>query len=94
MALQLSFETASGFTAPDAYHKTQSLRVTKTAGGDFKMRIMVSTFLDAAAREAGKPPLATRSYAMDYDIETSNNAFVDGYIYLKTLPEYDGAIDV
>lgn len=32
-------------------------------------------------------------YEFEYDLESADNIFVQGYKYLKTLPEFEGATD-
>lgn len=99
MALQKSFDTAHGVTAANAYHKIGNMRSHKDNSGNFNAMCMVQTYYDEAARTAGKPPLATRSYRFAYDITSTetvadNNLYVQGYAHLKTLDEFSGAIDV
>lgn len=94
MALQLAFDTAHGISLPTAYHRILNLRQHKNNESVFKARIMIGTYVDAAARTAGNPPITTRNYRMDYDLEATDNAFVQAYAYLKTLTDFTGASDV
>jgi len=78
MALQLSYEDAHGSTHSSAYHRVTVLDlnyVSKSA------RVVVSIYVDSAARTAAKEPVAERRYrlreaAVD-DMPTFDSVFSD-----------------
>lgn len=99
MALQKSYTTVHGVTCPSAYHRIGNVRSRKKDDGSFTARCVVLSYFDAAARAAGNPPLATRSYQFPYDIESTDtvadfNLYTQGYEYLKTTSDFSGATDV
>lgn len=98
MALQKDFESAYGVSGN---YWVITLLVSDPIAEHAQCK--VSVFKDQAARIAGKTPLATRGYswegeeypfaAVDLD-PADTNPYKISYAKLKTLPEFDGAIDV
>lgn len=90
MALQKEIQ-ADGITA--SYHRILTLALTTNSHNS----IVVLSYLDAAARaqeQAGSSePVYRRgiTYETDYD-ETMT--VESAYSYLKTLPDFEGALDV
>jgi len=99
MALEKSFTTVHGVSCPNGYHRIGNVRSRKKQDGSFVGRCTVLSYLDAASRAAGNPPLMNRSYQFTYDIESTdtvadNNLYTQGYTHLKTTPDFTGASDV
>ncbi|WP_303984669.1 hypothetical protein [Niallia circulans] len=70
----------------DAY-----FQIVKIEGNKEKMDIVLSVYKD----NTKKYVLETRVYSFNPSVSfDSPNNFKQGYEYLKTLPEFDGAIDV
>lgn len=99
MALEKAYTTVHGVSCPNAYHRIGNVRTRKKPDGSFVAGCNVLTYFDAASRTDGKPPLMSRSYQFVYDIESTetvadDNLLTQGYEYLKTLDDFDGALDV
>ncbi len=87
MALQLNITTPQGVPAPEAYAQITSFR-----GNKVTVMFVVDIFFNAAvAVQDGIQPLQSLSYTVPY---TDGAGIAVLYTYLKTLPEFAGAIDV
>jgi hypothetical protein len=88
MALQIALPiTEFGVAAPQAYAK-----VTAFGGDANKIRVRVSVFFDKDARQKNLTTIKSNSH----DIATKDlkGEILPGiYNILKTLPEYNGAVD-
>ncbi len=86
MALIKEIELESGVTA--GYHNAEIIKKTD----EQKVFVQVHSYLDKQARLDGKVPLARGSVLILPD--EYNSPIEDAtYAYLKTLPEFNGAID-
>lgn len=88
MALQKDFVTDSDIEIVDAY-----FRICTLNGDRDKLLIRIGVYKDEQARIDGKPPAGILEYMVDTP-NSENNLFQDIYDYLKTLPEFDDALDV
>lgn len=95
MALQKSIEY-KGTGIMIEYHKTVNPKIDAiTKGGS----VRVDIYKDTAARTANKNPVSNKQYIIPastfstLDLETQDARDLI-YTYLKTLPEFTGAIDV
>lgn len=86
MALQVSFNSKFGIIFPIAYAK-----VVHFAGDKEQISFDVGVYKDEQARVEDKEPLTNQFYAIPY---IDGMAISSLYEYLKTLPEFTGAIDV
>jgi hypothetical protein len=102
MALQLSFDDKFGSTHPSAYHRVTRIQMEI---GIRSALVEVSTYVDAAARNADKEPVGKTKYRFndtEYDdlFDDTNMSPVDKnpisniYDHLKTLPAWAGSSDV
>lgn len=82
MALQLA-KTKFGVTFNNTYHRVEQVIVTKS----------IVNFQVTAYHEQNGAILENASYQMAYD-SAGTEPLTQAYTYLKTLPEYAGAIDV
>jgi hypothetical protein len=55
--------------------------------------LTVRTYADADARAERAEPIASKVYSFTPDWESTYNVLAQGYVYLKTLEEFDGAVD-
>lgn len=83
MAIKKTVFTPHGFTAHDAYHKVISVLIEDKT----KM-----TFSCAAKKESVNEPFVISQHSCAYDI-SGGNPIAQAYAYLKTLPEFLGAVD-
>lgn len=90
MALQINYETAKGVVGN--YHRITHIVMAKN-NGNFIADIKLETFVNQTARNNGKNSLEIRKYFME-DVDPDEPLYEQAYTYLKTLPEFDGAIDV
>lgn len=84
MALQKSTTTPHGFSAVDAYHRVECVRLDGKTEINFQLR----SYKDATAPVA----FADKAYTCVYDLD-GLNVIAQAYYYLKTLPELAGALD-
>jgi hypothetical protein len=82
MALQKTAQTNFGFDVKNSYIRVEGVRVEKD-----KIQFQARTSVDGV-----KPHFADVSYECGYVIE-GENPIKQAYEYLKTLPEFDGAVD-
>jgi hypothetical protein len=88
MALQVALSAADslvGFDFPMSYAKIEFVRGWKNDS-----LIWVNWYADKAARESGSQPVRQKEFSRPGDTAP----FVDYYDFLKTQPEFAGAIDV
>jgi hypothetical protein len=83
MALKLTVNTESGFTAQDAYHQIDSV---------FLMDKETMSFNLTSYKTPDLPAFKTVGYGCDYNLNGAN-PIAQAYYYLKTLPEFADAID-
>lgn len=88
MALQKEFITNLGVAGN--YWKILSFEDNRISG---KTDVIVGLYLSKAARNADKDKLSRKVYTLD-SFDVSNKSHLQYvYDYLKTLPEFSGAID-
>ena len=85
MALTLAISTPFGIDLPTAYAKISSFGGNKDC-----FTFQVDYFATQAARDAGTPVVKSESYQFN-TVDPQNIASL--YTYLKTLPEFAGAVD-
>lgn len=86
MALQVAYNVEHyGLDASEAY-----VKIYRYEGDKDFITIHIAIWISDEARFDNKEPIEFREYSIPYD----DQALTDLYIYLKTLPEFDGAIDV
>ena len=83
MALKQPYTTAHGFEAPEAYHRVEQVLLQEKD----RIKFHVRSYVDPA-----KPFFAEVLYEADYDLH-GENPIKQAYLYLKTLPEFEGAED-
>ena len=99
MGLQVNWSNSDTYvTKADAYIRVERV-VSRIAT---KLVISISVYADLAQYNDGDgAPIDTKRYVVDgtdytttYMNGTGINLFAKAYTYLKTLPEFSGAIDV
>ena len=85
MALTASYNTSFGFTQPDAY-----IRVSDFRGNRLFVDFNVTVHMSLAAKDAGSTFIGSGAYRVPYVDGMSMSML---YAYLKTMPEFAGAID-
>ena len=83
MALKKTISTASGLTAVDAIHRVEALTLIERDAMVFHVRSYVAS---------DKPFFLEKMLEAPYDIE-GVNPIKQAYEHLKTLPEFEGAVD-
>lgn len=92
MALQqsiLAADTLVGFDYPASYVKVEFVRAWKTDS-----LVWVNWYADAQARADLKQPVKQKEFTVATSVLVGANIIAASYEYLKTLPEFAGAIDV
>jgi hypothetical protein len=84
MALQKTVVAPQGFTATNAYHRVEAIRIT----GKTAMQFNVYSHVDRQTL----PFFAEGLFDCPYDV-TGANPIAQAYEHLKTLPEFAGATD-
>ncbi|MEK4108121.1 hypothetical protein NST28_29060 [Paenibacillus sp. FSL R10-2791] len=93
LSKKITLEYDSGVSLPveSAYIVITSILIDKNI-----VTLYVSSYVSRQHYHDGKASLeATKTLVFQHDIsDTASNTTKQGYEYLKTLPEYEGAIDV
>jgi hypothetical protein len=75
---------------PDAYHVVTMAVFDKVNGN----QMLVTTWHDQAARLAGEAPVAYAQHGSAFVADlAADNPIEHAYLLLKTLPDFDGAVD-
>ncbi len=97
MALQMTISTKSGLTIENAYVKvSDNLNLNRSSNsrlGYFRLEVYKDTDSRTSGKAQIKDPDFKRFYCFKYDLESSYNAIAQAYNYLKTLDEFQAAID-
>jgi hypothetical protein len=92
MALQLPLlakDTLVGEAFPEAYCKVEFVRAFKADS-----LIWVNFYANGTARADMKQPVKQREYTVPTEALVGANIIAASYEYLKSLPEFAGAVDV
>lgn len=84
MALKQTIQSNFGLEIPNAYHRIGRVQIVNKT----ELTFIVNAFVDDKANL----PVESKSHGCAYDL-TGGNALAQAYAHLKTLPEFDGAID-
>lgn len=82
MALETNITLNSGIVVEDAYCRVENATVTK----------QTSSFVLAIYADKNKPVVLQKHFLMEYSLE-GENPIKQAYLYLKTLPGFEGAED-
>lgn len=92
MAFQMKITLNSGIEIPNAYVKISYLDGNKTG-----ITLYLNAYVDQDTMNAGRPVIEGYS-ANYYFVPTTGTGATDfitqGYNYLKTLPDFQGATDI
>jgi hypothetical protein len=90
MEMQVEYESGLAVTVPAAY-----IRVEDYSGNKDHTTVYVNTYSSQESCEEGKAPVKpTVIYSFPHVTDDgAPNIVKQGYEYIKTLPEYAGAID-
>lgn len=83
MALKKTVQTSFGLEVRDAYHKVENVSLISKNQISFQLRSRV---------DADHSIFDETLIQCPYDID-GENPIAQAYAYLKTLPEFDGAVD-
>lgn len=86
MALISDIELDSGLIIQNAY-----LRIRTFSGSETYINFNLSVYLNKESFIEEKSPITQINYNMDYDKD--RNLFRQMYEYLRTLPEYEDAVE-
>lgn len=86
MALKCDVELESGLMIPDAY-----LRIETFSGSETHVNFNLSVYINKTSFDEKKPPVTQINYGMEFDKD--RNLFSQMYSYLRTLPEYEDAVE-
>jgi hypothetical protein len=92
MALQKTVTTIHDFSAINAYHRVESLSLIGKDQIKFHLRSYVEKNKPLSDEQVNKPFFAEQVMLAAYAIE-GQNPIKQAYEYLKTLPEFAGAVD-
>lgn len=85
MALTKPFQIAQGVSAPNAYIRIEAVNLVKGETTSATIHVYPS-------QAASTDPIRTLCYGFDYSPD-GENPIKQAYLHLKTLPEFEGAID-
>jgi hypothetical protein len=89
MALLKMIETESGLTVENSY-----MRIEVLSGDKSNITFQLSGYVNQEAYSNGKVQIISKTFNFIPDIaDNAPNFIKQGYEYLKTLPEFEGAID-
>ena len=89
MALQKTIELENGITVENAY-----IRIDTVSGYKGGIIISVNSYVSAEAYNNGKDYIEQRIYSFVPNVADDAPNFIrQGYDYLKTLPEFEDAMD-
>jgi mannose/fructose-specific phosphotransferase system component IIA len=83
MAIQKSITTQHGIHVENAYHRVEAVSLL----GKTKLRFLLRIYSDK-----NKPSFHEEEFIFDYDL-SGGNPLSQAYEHLKTLPEFEGAVD-
>lgn len=90
MALKMDISLPSGLEINGAYIMIQNVTGNKNI-----LYLTVNVYISELARREERPPLETRNYAFVPDQkENSLRWDKQGYLHMKSFPEYENAVDV
>lgn len=84
MALKINCSTPQGFDVVGAYCRIEDMRVTKNS-----MSFMLRRYKDNTVQQFFLEVFYTAPYVL-----TGFNPIQQGYLYLKALPDFQGATDI
>lgn len=85
MALTKAFQVSPGLVANSAYIRVNSVSIVRQEPACATVQV----FADSSKTEQ---PVRTLCYGFDYELN-GENAIKQAYLHLKTLPEFEGAVD-
>ena len=89
MALSKDVTLESGLIVENAY-----IRITEIAGNKHQLNIIVNSYISQQAFQDGKTFLEQKLYSFTPSVEEGSPNFIkQGYEFLKTLKEYQDAVD-
>lgn len=87
MALFKSQQTKYGAKVIASYHKVESPSII----GKDTLAFVLASYAESPA--ASDEPFVRMSHNCTYDLESAKNPFQQAYDYIKSLPEWSGAVD-
>ncbi|MCK9370526.1 hypothetical protein M0R04_11500 [Candidatus Dojkabacteria bacterium] len=90
MALQKAVTTESGIQCSEAYININNLHYLKNG----RTHVTINAFYNKDAKDSNCAILSSNNYVFSYDYTSNLSIIVQAYTFLKTLPEFSGAIDV
>lgn len=90
MALSMDFIASSGVSFKDTYTIIYQIGGTKES-----LKIQVFWYVDKQARMDKLKPIEVKNYSFAPNVEIGSENFIkQGYEYLKTLEEFQFALDI
>jgi|SRR5699024_7789249 len=86
LALVCDVELESGLTISKAY-----LKISSFSGSETHINFNLNVFINKTNFEEERPPITHKNYDMHFDKD--RNLFRQMYEHLRTLPEYEHAIE-
>jgi hypothetical protein len=84
MAFTKTATTPCGFSAANAYHRVEGVKLDTKTSVSFRVR--------SYKENSNIPHFEDVGYSCVYDLN-GENPITQAYRYLKTLPEFEGAVD-
>ncbi|MCM3651337.1 hypothetical protein [Metabacillus litoralis] len=86
----------SNYTLPNGlFSESVYIKIFHISGNGERLAVDVRYYVSREASESGISAIEVRNYTLKPSLESGSSNFIkQGYKYLKSLPEYEGAIDV
>ncbi len=99
MALKMNVETYSGINITDAYIKlSDNINIRKADTNNFIIDARIEVYINNTYKDNNLTKIKDvkffDSYSIPYNLESVDNPLKQMYDYIKTLPEFENAIDV
>ena len=95
MALQKDITLDNGLDAPSAYHKVTDFTVSSRQADPIVADVRVTSCKDEVKAAVDGAPLTVRRYQIPFDpADNTQSPYSQVYVALKTLPDFQGSVDV
>ena len=85
------YQSYYGITIPNCYWKVDT--ESGIMGGKTKLRVRISCFKDKATADLNQDVYDCVMFEITPDLLSADNFIAQAYVYAKTLPEFNGAVD-
>ena len=88
MALQKPISLSSGLSAPEAYW-----RIERFSGSRNGISIHLTAYKSLADYQQGRAAISSAYFPMPFNAAATDNILRQGYVFIKTQPDWSSAVD-